>query len=63
MTANDMRYEPWPGWAKALLIAQFALVLAVIIPWILMFSACGMSMGMNMGGMMPMMPMRSPIAP
>jgi len=56
---DSSRYDPWPAWARALLIAQFALVLAVIVPWLFMFSACAMSMG----GMTPMMPMRSPVMP
>lgn len=63
MITDSSRYDPWPAWARALLIAQFALVLAVIVPWLFMFSACAMNMGMNMGGMTPMTPMRSPVMP
>jgi hypothetical protein len=49
--------DQWPGWAKALLIAQFALVLAVIVPWLLMWTMCASMAGMQMPGM-PMMPGR-----
>jgi hypothetical protein len=61
MSATTMTTEQWPGWARALLIAQFALVLAVLIPWLLMWTA--MAAGcMGMGHMqmpnVPMMPGR-----
>lgn len=42
--------EQWPGWAKALVIGQFALTVAVLIPWIVMSFMC-----MGMGGMQQMM--------
>lgn len=44
--------EQWPGWAKALIIGQFALIVAVLIPWIFMSIMC---MGVGMGGMQQMM--------
>jgi hypothetical protein len=53
--------DRWPGWAKALVIGQFAIVLAVLIPWILMWAACAMGMGMNteqMRQLMETMPRR-----
>jgi hypothetical protein len=47
--------EQWPGWAKALVIGQFALIVAVLIPWIFMSVMCISAGGMWMGGMQPMM--------
>lgn len=32
--------EQWPGWARALVIGQFALIVAVLIPWIVMSLTC-----------------------
>lgn len=42
--------DQWPGWAKALVIGQFALIVAVLIPVIVMSIMC-----MGMGGMQQMM--------
>lgn len=50
--------DQWPGWAKALVIGQFAIVLAVILPWLLMWTTCAAMAGMQMPGGMPMMPGR-----
>lgn len=44
--------DQWPGWAKALIIGQFALIVAVLIPVIAMSIMC-----MGMGGMQWMMEM------
>ncbi len=44
--SNTVTAEQWPGWAKALVIGQFALIVAVLIPWIVMAFMC-----MGMGGM------------
>lgn len=50
--------ESWPGWVKALLIGQFAILLAVIVPWLLMWTMCAGMAGMQMPGGWPMMPGR-----
>ena len=47
--------EQWPGWAKALVIGQFALIVAVLIPWIVMSFVCMGMGGMWMGDMQWMM--------
>lgn len=52
MDTNTMTTERWPGWAKALVIGQFALIVAVLIPWIVMSITC---LGMGPGGMWQMM--------
>lgn len=39
MNSAVARQEPWPAWAKALLIAIFALAIVVTLPWILMWTA------------------------
>jgi hypothetical protein len=56
--STTMSTEQWPGWAKALLIAQFTLIVAVLIPWLLMWTTCAAMGGMQMPGGMPMMPGR-----
>lgn len=57
MVTNTMTPERWPGWAKALVIGQFALIVAVLIPWIFMSIMC---IGMGPGGMWRMMEMTPP---
>ena len=52
MGTTTMTTERWPEWAKALVIGQFALIVAVLIPWIVMSIMC---MGMGTGGMWQMM--------
>jgi len=52
MATNSTTTENWPGWAKALVIGQFALIVAVLIPWVFMSIMC---MGMGPGGMWQMM--------
>lgn len=44
--------DQWPGWAKALVIGQFALIVAVLVPWVFMSMMC---MGMGMGDLPRMM--------
>ncbi|MGH2946954.1 MAG: hypothetical protein ACRDPC_11950 [Solirubrobacteraceae bacterium] len=57
MAGNGIVGESWPSWAKALLIAQFALILAVLVPWILMWTAMAVGCTVGMGDMQQMMPM------
>jgi len=52
MATNTFATEHWPGWAKALVIGQFALIAAVLVPWLFMAVMC---MGTGMGGMWQMM--------
>lgn len=52
MATNTFATEHWPGWAKALVIGQFALIVAVLVPWLIMSVMC---MGMGPGRMWPMM--------
>lgn len=51
MAVQTMSTE-WPSWAKALFAAQIVLTLAVVLPWVLMWSSY---MGMGMGQMQQMM--------
>lgn len=48
------RGEPWPGWAKAMFAAMLLLTVAVVLPWLLMWSGCMAAMG-GMDGMRQMM--------
>lgn len=52
MATNTFATEQWPGWAKALVIGQFALIVAVLVPWVFMAVMC---MGMGSGGMWQLM--------
>jgi hypothetical protein len=47
--------EAWPGWAKALLIAIFALAIVITLPWILMWTAMASTCVPLMNGMDQMM--------
>jgi hypothetical protein len=38
MSTQTIREEPWPGWAKALLIALVVLAVIVTLPWIFMWT-------------------------
>ena len=51
--STNIAAEQWPGWAKALVIGQFALIVAVLIPWIVMSIMC--MGGMGTGSMQQMM--------
>lgn len=53
-TTGTPRNEPWPGWAKAMFAAMLLLTVAVVLPWILMWSGCIAAMG-GMDGMRQMM--------
>lgn len=53
--------EPWPSWAKAMFAAMLLLTVAVLLPWILMWSGCMAAMG-GMDGMREMME-RGPMRP
>lgn len=65
MTPTDMtpvrNEEPWPYWAKAMFAAMLVLTVAVVVPWILMWSMCIGAMG-GMDGMREMME-RAPVRP
>lgn len=39
------RDEAWPAWAKALFAAMLLLTIAVLLPWILMWTGCLAAMG------------------
>jgi hypothetical protein len=47
--------EAWPTWAKALLIAIFALAIVITLPWILMWTAMASTCVPLMNGMGEMM--------
>jgi hypothetical protein len=52
MTTETVRYEPWPVWARLILIALLILALISALPWIFMWTGMGMNMmGMDMGAM------------
>lgn len=53
-TSATPRGEPWPSWAKAIFAAMLLLTVAVVLPWILMWSGCLTAMG-GMDGMRQMM--------
>ena len=51
MTPEVVRYEPWPVWAKLILIALLILAVISALPWIFMWSTGMNMMGGNMSGM------------
>jgi hypothetical protein len=55
LNASVARAEAWPAWAKALLIAIFALAVVVTLPWILMWTAMASTCVPLMNGMDQMM--------
>lgn len=63
MSETDVarREEPWPSWAKAMFAAMLVLTVAVVLPWILMWTGCMAAMG-GMDGMREMME-RGPMRP
>jgi hypothetical protein len=50
-----VRAEPWPAWAKALLISIFALAILITLPWILMWTTMAATCVPLMNGMGEMM--------
>ena len=57
MTAvtESRQSEPWPVWAKVLIILVSLLVVATVIPWLFMTYAMAASCAPMMGQMMEMM--------
>jgi hypothetical protein len=55
MNAPVVRAEAWPAWAKALLIAIFALAIVLTLPWILMWTTMAATCVPLMSGMGQMM--------
>lgn len=52
MTTETPRTEPWPAWAKLILIALVFLVALSVLPWVFMWTAMGTNMmGMDMSAM------------
>ncbi len=51
MESQPVRYEPWPAWAKATLIALLIFALISVLPWVVMWSMGMNGTGMNMSGM------------
>jgi len=49
---TEVRYEPWPAWAKLILMALVILAVISALPWIFMWTGMGMNMmGGSMSGM------------
>ena len=53
--AESRQAEPWPIWAKVLIIIMLLLVVATIIPWVFMMYAMATTCTPMMGPMMEMM--------
>jgi len=56
MTVQTVHPEPWPVWARVLVVTMVVLVIATLVPWIFM----GVAMAAGCSGMMgnsPSMPM------
>ena len=53
--AESPQAEPWPVWAKVLVILMSLLVVATIIPWVFMTYAMATTCTPMMGPMMEMM--------
>jgi hypothetical protein len=53
--AQLSRPEPWPSWAKALLVALVILAVLVSLPWIFMLTAMAANCVPMMNGMRDMM--------
>lgn len=51
MSSEHAEAERWPGWAKAILIGQFAILLAILLPILLMCLTMAGWMGMGGGDM------------
>jgi hypothetical protein len=64
MSTESVRYEPWPAWAKAMLIALVILAVVAVLPWVLMWTFMGMNMPTMAGACLAMMDrMREMMAP
>jgi hypothetical protein len=55
MSTPVVKAEVWPPWAKALLIAIFALAILVTLPWIFMWTTMAATCLPAMNGMGQMM--------
>lgn len=55
MTTETARTEPWPAWAKLILIALVVLVALSLLPWVFMWTAMGMDMSAMRGACLAMM--------
>ena len=55
MTTETVRYEPWPAWAKALLIALVVVALITVLPWIFMWTTMAATCMPMMNSMREMM--------
>ena len=55
MNVQLARPEPWPAWAKALLISLVVLAVIVSLPWLFMLSAMASTCLPIMNGMREMM--------
>jgi hypothetical protein len=55
MNAHVASDQPWPNWAKALLIAMAVLAILVALPWIFMWTTMAASCPQMMNGMPGMM--------
>lgn len=55
MTTDTVRYELWPAWARALLIALVVLAIIAVLPWILMWTTMAATCPPMMQGMRDMM--------
>ena len=53
--AEDRRSEPWPVWARVLVILVSLLAVATLIPWLFMTYAMASTCAPMMGQMMEMM--------
>ncbi len=53
--AESRRGEPWPVWAKVLIILVALLVVATVVPWLFMTYAMAMTCTPMMGQMFEMM--------
>jgi len=51
MIAQTIPAQPWPAWAKAMLIALVVLAIIVVLPWIFMWAMMAASCVPMMNGM------------
>ena len=55
MVSETVRYEPWPAWAKVLLIALVVLAALVVLPWVFMWTTMAATCLPMMQGMRDLM--------